>query len=105
MKRKFYLKLKSLELVPVEKNSHEKGIFLILLCSILHVSLGQTPTCPPVIPGGILHLPDPRNCSNFYKCDDQGRSYLFNCPPGLIYNPLIQVCDWSDGEGCVQVTA
>ena len=38
--------------------------------------------------------PDPENCQCFYKCDAGEIHGHECCPPGLVFNPDILVCDW-----------
>lgn len=38
--------------------------------------------------------PDPENCKCFYKCDAGEIHGHECCPPGLVFNPDILVCDW-----------
>ncbi|KAL2719605.1 chitin-binding domain protein cbd-1-like isoform X1 [Vespula squamosa] len=47
--------------------------------------------CPPDDYGKLVHLPHETNCSLFYKCN-KGNKILQRCPPGLHYNPVMQIC-------------
>lgn len=38
---------------------------------------------------------DRQNCGKFMNCVE-GRSYVFDCPEGLAYNPETYRCDWPD---------
>ncbi|MBV7529558.1 chitin binding peritrophin-A domain-containing protein [Chitinophaga sp. sic0106] len=42
------------------------------------------------------HYPHPSSPTNFYVCDDNGMTYLGQCPPGLYFNPRTAVCDWPE---------
>ena len=55
--------------------------------------------CPVDNNGYALHLPHENNCSMFYTCDNR-RKILQKCPPGLHFNPIIQVCDWPQNVKC-----
>merc|ERR1712071_505451 len=41
------------------------------------------------------YLPDPVDPSCFYACSD-GDSYHMSCPSGLVWNDVIQTCDWPE---------
>ncbi|XP_074034576.1 peritrophin-1-like [Leptinotarsa decemlineata] len=41
-------------------------------------------------------LPD---CTKFYQCSD-GTLYLHDCPDGLHFNSVLNVCDWPHRAGC-----
>ncbi|XP_032778744.2 proteoglycan 4 [Daphnia magna] len=49
-------------------------------------------TCPNDLFG---RYPNPNDCHSYYECL-AGQEYLMNCPPGLYYNPDLQVCDYLD---------
>ncbi|XP_046644171.1 proteoglycan 4-like isoform X2 [Daphnia pulicaria] len=49
-------------------------------------------TCPNDLFG---KYPNPNDCKTFYECA-AGQAHLMNCPPGLYYNPDLQVCDYLD---------
>ncbi|KAI4502388.1 hypothetical protein M0802_002300, partial [Mischocyttarus mexicanus] len=55
--------------------------------------------CPAHDSGEVVHLPHETNCSLFYKCDE-GRKVLHQCPPGLDFNPILQVCDLPQFANC-----
>lgn len=57
------------------------------------------PRCPVNNPEYVLHLPHEYDCTKFYKCD-WGRAILFDCPAGLHFNRVLQVCDWPADAGC-----
>ncbi len=56
-------------------------------------------TCPAENGESALHLPNPRDCGSFCKCD-WGVAHWFDCPPNLHFNPELQVCDWPWNAGC-----
>ncbi|KAF4527117.1 hypothetical protein B566_EDAN016045 [Ephemera danica] len=55
--------------------------------------------CPSQNPEFALHLPNPGSCTSFCKCD-WGKAYYFDCPSGLHFNRVKQVCDWPADAGC-----
>ncbi|XP_023288800.1 uncharacterized protein LOC105697195, partial [Orussus abietinus] len=43
--------------------------------------------------------PHPTRCDKFYRCVDNGKGfnvYHFNCPPGTIFDPSIDVCNYPE---------
>nr|CBM69262.1 venom protein Ci-23c [Chelonus inanitus] len=55
--------------------------------------------CKNVINGPISH---PFDCSKFIECSS-AMSTIKNCPPGLVYNSKIKVCDWPTSvQGCLE---
>ncbi|XP_043680558.1 LOW QUALITY PROTEIN: uncharacterized protein LOC122634992, partial [Vespula pensylvanica] len=55
--------------------------------------------CPPDDYGKLVHLPHETNCSLFYKCN-KGEKILQRCPPGLHYNPVMQICLTPEQSKC-----
>ncbi|XP_046832523.1 uncharacterized protein LOC124430268 [Vespa crabro] len=55
--------------------------------------------CPPDDSGNVVHLPHETNCSLFYKCHE-GQKVALPCPPGLHFNPTLQVCDLPERANC-----
>ncbi|XP_049807761.1 probable chitinase 10 isoform X2 [Schistocerca nitens] len=45
------------------------------------------------------HFPHAYNCSQFCKCD-HGVPIKFDCPVGLHFNPVLEVCDWPHSSNC-----
>ncbi|KAJ8714657.1 hypothetical protein PYW07_002882 [Mythimna separata] len=39
------------------------------------------------------------NCNQFYKCSE-GKPVALKCPPGLLYNPAKDQCDWPENVDC-----
>ncbi|KAK7076828.1 hypothetical protein SK128_010476 [Halocaridina rubra] len=78
-----------------------------------HISESNNPTevitappevaaqCPPFSPGSTAMIPDPTSCGNFYMCLGSGSAILQHCPPGLHFNPSLQVCDFPQNVNCV----
>ncbi|KAK2576108.1 hypothetical protein KPH14_007442 [Odynerus spinipes] len=64
---------------------------------------GVIPTeCPPDNSGSAVQLPHETNCSLFYKCDE-GKKVVQSCPAGLVFNPVLQVCDFPENVACSNV--
>ncbi|NJP90595.1 chitin binding domain-containing protein [Nonomuraea sp. FMUSA5-5] len=49
--------------------------------------------CPPTNQGDPVYLIDDRYMEVFYECS-WGVPTLFVCPTGLVFNPVINVCDY-----------
>ncbi|XP_015121317.1 uncharacterized protein LOC107044082 [Diachasma alloeum] len=79
-----------------------------------HGPVTVTPPCPtpgpdPVLAGciGTCPIQDPKyavhlahsHCSKFCKCS-HGVPTLIPCPPGLYFNPELEVCDWPQQANC-----
>jgi hypothetical protein len=56
-------------------------------------------SCPAINPELALHLANPLSCNSFCHCD-WGVAYYKDCPAGLHFNPVLQVCDWPQDAGC-----
>ncbi|XP_046450702.1 chondroitin proteoglycan 2-like [Daphnia pulex] len=63
-------------------------------------------TTPPRITPGPFECPEsngyfssPYSCSQFYICQD-GTPILNDCPAGLYYNALLNICDWPNNVDC-----
>jgi hypothetical protein len=58
----------------------------------------KKPQCPSTndIP---IYLPHPTNCGAFYVCD-WGNPVLINCPDGLFFNNISNVCDYPQNVDC-----
>ena len=73
-------------------------MFLLLLASLV-IPSSSTP-CPD----GVL-LPDPTDCSKFYKCH-QGSLHSLECPASpvqLLWDVNLARCDWPQAVDCVKV--
>lgn len=44
-------------------------------------------------------FPHTSSCSKFYECANK-QIFIKNCPPGTMYNFLIQACDFPESSGC-----
>ncbi|XP_070154001.1 uncharacterized protein [Polyergus mexicanus] len=47
-------------------------------------------TCPAAFTG---LLPHPETCKKFLQCAN-GATYIMDCGPGTVFNPVTTVCDW-----------
>ncbi|XP_071440536.1 chondroitin proteoglycan 2-like [Hetaerina americana] len=56
--------------------------------------------CPDKTGDDVVQLPNPKDCSTFYKCD-RGIPVLIQCPKGLNYNNELRVCDYPWNANCV----
>lgn len=46
-------------------------------------------------------LPHPDSCNKFIKCGAAKNQYtVFDCPPTLVFNPILLVCDWPYNVDC-----
>lgn len=55
--------------------------------------------CPAEDGLKVKFLPDPYNCANYYECAD-GLAYQKECPPGLLFDDLLNACSWSSDVDC-----
>ncbi|XP_029171270.1 uncharacterized protein LOC114940706 isoform X2 [Nylanderia fulva] len=59
--------------------------------------LTNDPKCPPYLIG---LLPHHANCTKFVQCA-HGATYIMDCGPGTVFNPVNGVCDWPRNvKGC-----
>ncbi|XP_029155777.1 extensin-1-like [Nylanderia fulva] len=74
----------------------------------INVKCGDRPpaTQQPPLPAGSKRCPDlngryrsSTNCSEFYVCVT-GKPIKFCCPPSLVYNDLLNVCDYLNNVDC-----
>ncbi len=58
--------------------------------------------CPQVDPlDHTVLLPNPADCSTFFSCS-MGIPILMFCPVGLLFNKMLEVCDWPVNSGCLK---
>ncbi|KAK8748313.1 hypothetical protein OTU49_016069 [Cherax quadricarinatus] len=55
--------------------------------------------CPEVDPALPVYLANPDDCRAFCECS-AGTAYIFLCDPGLLYNDVLEMCDWADDVDC-----
>merc|ERR1711973_135521 len=60
-------------------------------------SEGTVVSCPEDVHDFIL--PHETDCSKFYKCS-WGEPHLYQCPEGLWFDPVKDVCNWPDEVDC-----
>ena len=41
-----------------------------------------------------------KDCDSFYKCAN-GVPQAFECPPGLYFDPKLNVCNWPENVDCI----
>ncbi|GJQ81034.1 hypothetical protein Trydic_g21843 [Trypoxylus dichotomus] len=63
------------------------------------VGSGPVGSCPEINEEYVTFLTDGGDCTIFYKCN-WGVPILFNCPAGLYFNPVLNVCDFPEDAGC-----
>ncbi|XP_053987300.1 uncharacterized protein LOC128880836 [Hylaeus volcanicus] len=97
--------------VVIEQTCPDGLLFnaITLVCDYdYNVNCGDRPlpTPKPPIANGSELCPDPNgryrsatNCSEFYVCVF-GRPVKFSCPRGLVYNDLLNVCDYPYNVDC-----
>lgn len=56
----------------------------------------EEPDCPA---GENVLVPYPGDCTKFYQCAD-GTAYVFDCPPGLHFSPVLLVCTYPEDAQC-----
>lgn len=56
--------------------------------------------CPDVFPIEANNHLFPGDCKKFCHCANDG-NWLKDCPPGLEFNAVLQVCDWPYNANCV----
>lgn len=64
---------------------------LLLVFATAHLVLGE---CQPE-----EHAPHPYSCEGFLKCSNGVFVEMF-CPPGLLFNSELGVCDWPENVDC-----
>jgi len=47
--------------------------------------------------------PVAEDCAKFYQCVNGSQLPCQDCPPGLLFNPEILVCDWPQNVNCFTV--
>ncbi|XP_044261534.1 probable chitinase 10 isoform X2 [Tribolium madens] len=88
----------------------KRNFITLVLCFIVYQAeagdkeIWPIPTeCPKIDPlEYTVHLQHESDCTKFYKCD-HGKKVEFDCPAGLHFNKVLQVCDWPGNAGCENV--
>jgi hypothetical protein len=55
--------------------------------------------CTPNACDLAVQVPFPGDCTKFCKCEHLG-AQEFDCPGGLHFNEVLQLCDWPENAGC-----
>ncbi|KAJ8968420.1 hypothetical protein NQ314_002311 [Rhamnusium bicolor] len=76
----------------VEDEDHNENAVVSQIC--LEADIG----CPAIDGDHPVYIPL-LDCSQFCQCSN-GKAYLRNCPDGLHFNPILNVCDWPENAGC-----
>ncbi|XP_035793649.1 chitotriosidase-1-like [Anopheles albimanus] len=45
-------------------------------------------------------VPHPTDCSRYFMCLGEGVAFEFTCPAGTLFDPILNVCNWSDKVQC-----
>lgn len=69
-------------------------IVTILLCNQFHLILSECVN-------GELY-PHETNCQLFYQCSN-AQLYILVCPCGLLFNPVVSVCDFPENVDCEHI--
>lgn len=74
--------------------------FLSFLAIVALVSCQSGPgvpddRCPAGTPDPPVQLPDPSDCSKFFKCEN-GLAVPFDCPEGQHWSVADDRCDWPE---------
>ncbi|XP_039441147.1 chitinase-3-like protein 1 [Culex pipiens pallens] len=60
---------------------------------------GSTPTPPDgCSPEGVF--PNEEVCDKYFICDSNGRRFDFSCPAGLLFDPVLALCNWPHLVDC-----
>lgn len=54
----------------------------------------------PCAEGHIGFVPHPEDCSRYYMCVGVQTGFEFSCPAGTLFDPNLNVCNWSDKVNC-----
>ncbi|XP_049861725.1 peritrophin-1-like [Schistocerca gregaria] len=73
---------------------HKESPSKRLICD----AIGECPKSHHHVPA--RHLPHQTNCSLFCACD-KGIPLQMECPAGLEFNPVLEVCDYPHRAGCL----
>merc|ERR1712013_922793 len=55
--------------------------------------------CPDSADGLTVFVPLPTDCSKFFACHGS-RPILMECPPGLVFDPALNVCNYPQFVDC-----
>ncbi|XP_049541790.1 chitotriosidase-1 [Anopheles darlingi] len=54
----------------------------------------------PCAGGQTGFVPHPTDCSRYFMCLGEGIAFEFSCPSGTLFDPILNVCNWSDKVEC-----
>lgn len=57
----------------------------------------------PAPPGGCSPegvFPNEEVCDKYFICDSNGRRFDFSCPAGLLFDPVLALCNWPHLVDC-----
>eukprot|EP00091_Calanus_sinicus_P017746 TRINITY_DN38460_c0_g1_i1.p1 TRINITY_DN38460_c0_g1~~TRINITY_DN38460_c0_g1_i1.p1 ORF type:complete len:117 (-),score=30.17 TRINITY_DN38460_c0_g1_i1:55-405(-) len=72
-------------------------VFILLFCASSALVEDDVPECEP----GDFILPNSDDCTGFYKCTAEGVAVAYDCPPGLYFDPSLQICNWPENVDCI----
>merc|ERR1711942_334370 len=55
--------------------------------------------CPDSADGLTVFVPHPTDCSKYFACHGS-RPILMECPPGLVFDPALNVCNYPQFVDC-----
>jgi len=93
-----YMTCTNFNLAPVVYECPSMTLFdpVVGECNLADLVECDAPNCPT---SGVVHLPYFGNCSLYWICSD-GDATLRQCPPGLIYDPDLTVCNIESQVDC-----
>ena len=76
-------------------------IYMNAVNAAMETRSGTVPECPAEENQEEFHLffPHPEECCVFYGCLN-GVAYLMQCPEGLHYCPMLNICTWPEFAEC-----
>lgn len=76
------------------------GVVVVAVASLV-AAQGNNCTCPdivdvncPNIGDFVVLFPHPDDCSMFCECETEGCASEMSCPPGLLFDEHLNVCNW-----------
>ena len=75
-------------------------VLMVLLVCIADLTSSAEPECPSVDPREeTVFYSDPTDCGKYYECSN-GVAIQMNCPAGLHFHTVFNVCDWPIYANC-----
>lgn len=75
-------------------------VAVVVLCAATGLGLSIHQRCFPHCPKAGALLPNPRNCSEYYQCDNALHPHVMPCPIKTVFVPSISKCDWASLHNC-----